>query len=271
MAWARLDDAFWRNPKVLAAGNEAAGLYARALSFAADNGTAGLLTTDTVKTLAGSRWKALGRKLVDVGLWDDLGPQGWHIHDYDDPAYGNPATPKARARSESARRAAMIRHHGPPGDPPPDANGMRNACETHTDPHCEPHADQMPLRAQAGASQSQSPFVGSSLRDGPKSRNAREDPDHHDEDEQQEQLAAAVHALQPSWQLGKIRQAIIDAREKAGAARVTAAMLIVAVANDSQSPRRVLTDGYWWNENDTRYSEALESPKLAAILEGTPA
>lgn len=41
MAWLRIDDRFHSNPKVLDAGNEAAGLYARALSFCAANLTDG--------------------------------------------------------------------------------------------------------------------------------------------------------------------------------------------------------------------------------------
>ena len=176
MSWARLDDAFWRNPKILAAGNEAAGLYARALSYSADNETAGFLTTETVRTLAPSRGKALARKLVDNGLWEDHGPEGWCIHDYDDPAYGNPATVKARARSEAAKKGANARWNKVPSD----ANGMRVAFESHSPPHSEPRAkgntelkpEQCPVRASP-QSQSQSPIVETSPRDGLSSRAGR--------------------------------------------------------------------------------------------------
>ena len=82
-----------------------------------------------------------------------------------------------------------------------------------------------------------------------------------------EQLVLTVCRLQPAWQLGKVRDVIDQARRQAGIQRVTAALLIVAVAHDSQSPRRVLSPGYWWDENDTRYLDALTSSKLNQAME----
>lgn len=35
MTWTKLDDGFWSNPKIAAAGNEAAGVYVRALTWCA--------------------------------------------------------------------------------------------------------------------------------------------------------------------------------------------------------------------------------------------
>lgn len=67
MSWARLDDRFHGHPKVLKAGNGAAGLYCRAISYCADYGTNGHIPT------VWARWAgttAECRKLVDVGLWE---------------------------------------------------------------------------------------------------------------------------------------------------------------------------------------------------------
>lgn len=41
MAWVKLDDRFWSNPKVVTAGNDAAGAYARLLSYCAAHLTDG--------------------------------------------------------------------------------------------------------------------------------------------------------------------------------------------------------------------------------------
>lgn len=43
MAWARLDDQFWSNPKVVAAENDAAGVFARALCYASAHNTDGFV------------------------------------------------------------------------------------------------------------------------------------------------------------------------------------------------------------------------------------
>jgi hypothetical protein len=43
MAWARLDDKFHSDPKILAAGNAAVGLYARSIAYCADHLTDGVV------------------------------------------------------------------------------------------------------------------------------------------------------------------------------------------------------------------------------------
>jgi hypothetical protein len=72
MPFAALEDDFHSNPKVIAAGNEGAGLYARALSYCGAYLTDGKVPKKWAAQAAGSR-RTLPRKLVDVGLWRDEG------------------------------------------------------------------------------------------------------------------------------------------------------------------------------------------------------
>jgi hypothetical protein len=78
MPWFRLDDAFDTHPKVLAAGNEAIGLFIRCGTYAARNLTDGHVPTSVV-TLYGDT--DLAARLVAVGLWHRV-RTGWTIHDY---------------------------------------------------------------------------------------------------------------------------------------------------------------------------------------------
>jgi hypothetical protein len=47
VTWTRLDDDFWSNPKVVAVGNEAAGAYARMLSYCGRHLTDGRVPAET--------------------------------------------------------------------------------------------------------------------------------------------------------------------------------------------------------------------------------
>lgn len=258
MPWARLDDAFWRNPKVLAAGNEAAGLYARALSYAADNGTAGLLPLDTVKTLAGSRWKTLSRKLVDTALWDPSGQNGWHIHDYDDPAYGNPTSSRARARSDAARKAAQARWGTGPPDAEPDAERMPGVSEPHSETHAERtakgNANSMrpdASRAQAGATPTPSqPPSSSSLSNPPELSDARE-PQPGDISEPiwraRKRAANGTAATLEGWDLTAVNRVISHAvnRGHGTADEAYERLLILAAQPETRSPGRLLEQAGW--------------------------
>src|SRR5215813_6718751 len=78
MPWFRLDDSFDTHPKVLAAGNEAIGLYIRCGTYAARNLTDGYVGHDVVD-LYGN--ETLAATLVRVKLWHRA-RGGWRIHDY---------------------------------------------------------------------------------------------------------------------------------------------------------------------------------------------
>lgn len=78
MPWFRLDDSFDTHPKILAAGNEAIGLYVRCGTYAARHLTDGFIRHD-VAMLYGT--KTLADTLVHAGLWHRA-RGGWTIHDY---------------------------------------------------------------------------------------------------------------------------------------------------------------------------------------------
>ena len=271
MGWARLDDNRHDHPKILALGDDvyalaAIGLLDHAITWSARHRrkaiVVGLVPWGFWKTRAGKHWKRLTDLLTAANLVEpDAGNLGLVIHDFGD--YGPKRDPAEAA--ESGRKGAEARK----------ANGSYSHTDSHrfseSNSYSEAVADgSSPASTRASPSRPvpSRPVVGGSLRDGPQLANAGEEtPDHQEfEAEAREQLAVTVCKLQPSWHLGKVQDVIGLARQQAGMQRTTAAMLIVAVAHDSQSPRRVLSPGYWWDENDTRYLEALTSPKITKVL-----
>lgn len=267
MPWARLDDAFWAHPKVVAAGLEATGLHCRALSYVAAQGAGGHLPRDIVKMLASSRWKTLAAKCVSAGLWHVDGDD-WEIHDYADPAYGNPSSPKALARKEAAKKAAAARWDRPP----PDANGMRSASDPHSNMHTEPHANgnadsnatsmRRDRRAAESQSQSQSPFVEGKESPSSAVKEPRE-PETADLSDLQKQeitrLAAAVNAMRPGIDKPQIEfQAARLLRAGKSWTRIAIAIIAVCLDPETKYANRIsLKEGYWWRDDDTRTQKAL--------------
>src|SRR4051812_14867783 len=70
--WVKLDDKFWSDPAVLTVGNEAAGVFARMLSYCGSHGTDGHIGTDIARFISSSRKKPVDA-LVEAGL---LAPNG---------------------------------------------------------------------------------------------------------------------------------------------------------------------------------------------------
>lgn len=71
--FAALDDGFHHNRKIVKAGNEAAGIYARALSYCADEGTNGFVPKAWTLEIVAGRRAALD-KLTKAGLWTVVKP-----------------------------------------------------------------------------------------------------------------------------------------------------------------------------------------------------
>src|SRR2546429_7891241 len=78
MPWFRLDDSFHSHPKVIAAGNEAIGLYVRCGAYSAQHLTDGFIP-ENVALLYGSQ--ALADTLVRTKLWRRA-RGGWRMPDY---------------------------------------------------------------------------------------------------------------------------------------------------------------------------------------------
>jgi hypothetical protein len=105
VTWTRLDDGFWSNPKIVAAGNEAAGVYARALAYCGNHLTEGHVPDQVMQFIAGKR-KPINQ-LVDVGLVERNGT-GYLIPDF---LEFNPTKDEALAmkekRAEAGRRGGI--------------------------------------------------------------------------------------------------------------------------------------------------------------------
>jgi hypothetical protein len=110
MAWVKLDDAFFRNPKVLAAGRDARDLYLAGLCFAGAQLTDGLIRTSAIRMLAAEadidNGQAAALRLIDVGLWIST-DDGYQIKDYLD---YNPTAEQVKARrAQTAERVEKWR------------------------------------------------------------------------------------------------------------------------------------------------------------------
>jgi general stress protein YciG len=83
MTWAKVDDTLHSHRKIRAAGLEAMGLWLVAMSYCAAHLTDGVLTTEEVTHLSGSKLKGtkLAARLVEARLWD-IQPEGWMFHDW---------------------------------------------------------------------------------------------------------------------------------------------------------------------------------------------
>ncbi len=104
MSWVKLDDKFWANEKVQKIGNEAAGAFARMLSYCGDQLTNGRVTAETARYIA--RPKVIDQ-LAEFGFIVARG-EDWTIPDY---LEFNPTRDEVvamrKARSEAGRRGGM--------------------------------------------------------------------------------------------------------------------------------------------------------------------
>lgn len=97
MTWTKLDDGFWSNPKVGRAGNEAAGAYARALSYCGRHETDGSFPDSVARFIARARtWE----RLVVEGLIEQV-EGGYVIPDY---LEHNPSRAHLKAKRERDRK-----------------------------------------------------------------------------------------------------------------------------------------------------------------------
>lgn len=123
MPWFRLDDSFHSHPKVIAAGNEAVGLYVRCGTYVAQHLTDGFVGKPVV-LLYGS--DSLAARLVDAGLWHRA-RGGWNIHDYLD---YNPS----REAVEKERKAAAERQRRSREGTSSRRDSQRDTAVSHTTP-----------------------------------------------------------------------------------------------------------------------------------------
>ena len=106
MTWVKLDDAFYRNPKVMGLSDGAFRTYVNSICFSADNLTDGLITPQVARTF---RWERKAIELIEAGMWEEQGV-GWYIHDFLD---YNPTREQVMAeRAKTAERVNRFRNGG---------------------------------------------------------------------------------------------------------------------------------------------------------------
>lgn len=108
MSWARFDDNYTMNPKVLAAGYQAELLDMRAIVWCARYETDGFVSDDALSIVGRSipAHRAKAKKLVEVGRWTK-GDGGWWVCNY---LSYNPSHEECeRRRKEGKERASRSR------------------------------------------------------------------------------------------------------------------------------------------------------------------
>lgn len=108
VAWIKLDDGFFRHPKVLAAGRDARDLYLAGLCYCGANLTDGAIPANALRVLGAEAEiddaGAAADRLVEVGLWK-RGDSGFAVHDF--LAY-NPTRDRVLATRESRAEAGRL-------------------------------------------------------------------------------------------------------------------------------------------------------------------
>lgn len=97
MPWVKLDDKFWADPRIEEAGNEAAGAFARMLSYCGDHLTDGKVTAAKARYIAKPK---VVERLAEFGFLVKRG-EGWLIPDYLD---FNPSREQVLAKREADRK-----------------------------------------------------------------------------------------------------------------------------------------------------------------------
>ena len=97
MTWTKLDDGFWSEPRILAVGNEAAGVFARILSYCGRHETDGAVPEEVARFIG--RTKKLD-ELVGVGLLEKL-DNGYLVPDF---LRFNPSRAQLEAKREADRK-----------------------------------------------------------------------------------------------------------------------------------------------------------------------
>ncbi len=110
--WAKLDDGFWMHPKVLMAGNTAAGVFARMLSYSGCYLTDGLVPAAIVSQIVGTDRKTLPA-LAQYGLIEVLETGSVVIPDFLEHNKSKVEVEAARRqRREAGRSSVRTRRNG---------------------------------------------------------------------------------------------------------------------------------------------------------------
>lgn len=112
MGWIKLDDQFFRHPKVVGAGRDARLLYLAGLCYCGANLTDGHIPAGAIRLLAAeveiAKPASAAARLVEAGLWERHG-DNFLVHDYLD---HNRSSDRVRAEREAAAERMQRRRSG---------------------------------------------------------------------------------------------------------------------------------------------------------------
>lgn len=117
LPWVRFDTSLPDHPKILALlelkdGHRSAFVYCCALAYAGKHGTDGLISRPSLSRINGR--PADADRLVQVGLLDDEGEDGWRIHNWANRQELATVTEMKRAAQRvGGQKGNCVRHHGP--------------------------------------------------------------------------------------------------------------------------------------------------------------
>jgi hypothetical protein len=130
MAWGKVDDNLAFHPKVLAVGNEAMGVWVRALSWSMQQLTDGFIPNDILVAL---KAMPVSSQLVEVGLWHEA-EGGFQFNDWNcyQPTREQVLSERAKVTERQAKwREAKAKNNGVTNAV---TNGVTNAAPTRPDP-----------------------------------------------------------------------------------------------------------------------------------------
>jgi hypothetical protein len=126
MTWAKLDDGFFDNPKVMETSFAARGVWATALSWCARKLTDGKISAKAARLLEFP--PELITELVVAGLWEPAADgNGWVLHDY---LEYNPNREKVQALREAGKQRAAKHSSQRRTEPPAMCAASREASDT---------------------------------------------------------------------------------------------------------------------------------------------
>jgi hypothetical protein len=251
MPWVRFDDQFPWHLKVSRLSDAAFRLHTSAVCWSSRHLTDGQIPHDGLRDVAPRVRQPMkaADELVSVGLWRTE-EAGWIIHDYLD---YQPSAAEVRAKRKAAterkRQSRITSQQESQRDGPCDSHEP-----SHEPSHAESHAPSPRAYAHAPAPvPSLSPSSSTDL--GPSTHQ----PDADEPPSAEDRLVAEIRLRRPDWKPWLIRGALDRVLAKPGVSpgRASDALRAVAADPDTRQPIRVLENGWWWDESDTRRIDAL--------------
>lgn len=150
MAWTKLDDRFWCNPKVMSLSDRAFRLYVTSLNWSVANLTDGVVPAAFLRLSSMQSRNKVTRELVESGLWDEHPNGEYLIHDFAD--YQPTRESESQRLQAQAERQRRFRERRKAEDVTRDkavTSRSTNTTPTRPDPKRIPDGIREPIREKA--------------------------------------------------------------------------------------------------------------------------